>query len=120
MCVALKYQREKKAIDVYQLYGIMVTMKVKKHVKYSHSIVKLRLNKRQGQSLKEIKHILRRIMFTDGCSLWLLTEEQINIYDETTGNMILSVSGLGSARVHYNADFCMFRFYPKFPLYHPT
>ena len=44
---------------------------------------------------------------------WLLKEEQRGIYVQNLYNAILPVSGLGSARVHHNTRFCIFRLNQK-------
>ena len=51
---------------------------------------------------------------------WLFAEAKQCIYNQNVVYVTLQVSGLGSARVNHNAEFCTFGLNQKIPPYHPT
>ena len=147
-CVALKCRRQKR-IDVSQLHNIMDVMQVNKHIKHSHFIVKackfihfllllygqhwfliiyvalfqyvcsninINLSKERDWSLNQIWHILRRILLWS----WVVhrTISTRHLWPNVV-NVILPVSGLGSAKVYCKAKFCIFGLNQTIPPHHP-
>ena len=143
-CVALKCQREKDT-DVSQQCKIMAAMKISKHVKHSYFIIKackwtillllyflhffdnicctfqsvystINVYFQQNEAGVERRYTFRQILLRSRMAPRRgMTRHLWPKYNERD-----SVSGLGSARVNHNAEFCIFGLHQKILPYHPS